>query len=254
MSKKSILLKESLEIYEKAVKDYKPKAVILMFSGGDDSLTVYHVLKELGIKIDFVVHGHTGTGIQQTFDFVKKEVDRNKDQLLIADAKDSYLKYVHRKGFFGLGLSAHEMAYHILKIEHFRRIVSQSIRHRRKNFPILFINGARRKESENRMKTMSSPYKIDPNIMTNIWVNVINEWEKHDCIDYLEGNSIQRNPVSKNLCRSGECMCGTMQTTGDRAEASFFYPEWGKWIDNLEKEVIKKFHWKGNSGMSSLWK
>ena len=239
-----MLIEHSKEVIKKAITDFKPKAIVLMFSGGDDSLTAYHVSKELGVKIDYVMHGHTGTGIKETFDFVKKETERNDDRFLLADAKYSYIDYILRKGFFGKGIDAHIYAYHILKIMHFRKAISHSLRKRKRNFPILLINGARRKESENRMKTMVNPYKIDPNSKNNIWVNVINEWEKHDCIDYLEGNTIKRNEVSKNLCRSGECMCGTMQSNGDRNEASFFYPEWGKWLNGLEKEVIKKFPWK----------
>lgn len=238
------IIGNSKEIVDKAISDFKPKAIVMMFSGGDDSLTAYHVAKELGIKLDYVIHGHTGTGIEETFDFVKKEAERNGDHLLIADAKQSYTEYVLRKGFFGKGIDAHTYAYHILKITHFRKIVSKYLRQRQKKFPILFINGARRKESENRKKTMVDPYRRDPAAQQNIWVNIINEWEKHDCISYLEGNGVARNPVSKNLCRSGECMCGTMQTQGDRIEANFFYPKWGKWLDNLEAEVLKRFPWR----------
>ncbi|MEO1023607.1 MAG: phosphoadenosine phosphosulfate reductase family protein [Bacteroidota bacterium] len=241
---------ESRKIIEKAVLDFKPKAIVLMLSGGDDSLTAYHIAKQLGINIDFIIHGNTQTGITETFDFVKTEVERYRDNLLIADAGSAYVDYVLRKGFFGVGLDAHTYAYHVLKVQHFRRIVSRHIRKKRRNFPVLFINGARRKESQNRMKTMVSPYRRDPGAKNNIWVNIINEWDKHDCIQYLEGNGIKRNPVSVNLCRSGECMCGTMQTKGERLEASFFYPNWGKWVDELEKEVLKKFPWKWGEQIS----
>ena len=91
---------------------------------------------------------------------------------------------------------------------------------------------------------MKDPYKVDPSQKNNIWVNIINEYTKKDCLDFIEGNGIERSPVAKNLCRSGECMCGTMQSQGDRFEASFYYPKWGAWLDNLEKEVMKKFPWK----------
>lgn len=47
-----MILENSKEIIEKAITDFKPKAVVLMFSGGDDSLTAYHVAKELGVKLD----------------------------------------------------------------------------------------------------------------------------------------------------------------------------------------------------------
>ena len=152
-----MLIEESKEIIEKSIADFKPNKIVMMFSGGDDSLTAYHVAKELGIKIDFVIHGNTRTGIKQTTDFVLKEVARNKDKLLVADAGASYENYVLRKGFFGKGLSAHTFTYHILKQEYFEKIVSKYIRQRQRNFKILFINGARRKESDNRMITMKVP-------------------------------------------------------------------------------------------------
>jgi 3'-phosphoadenosine 5'-phosphosulfate sulfotransferase (PAPS reductase)/FAD synthetase len=199
------------------------------------------VAKELGIKFDAVIFGNTRTGINDTTDFVIQEVGRNNDRLIIADAGDSYVKYVTRKGFFGAGISAHSFSYHILKQDHFERVVAANIRQRRRNFPILFINGARRKESENRKITMINPVKITKRRPLDIWVNLINEWDKPDCKDYLAGNGIKRNPVSVNLCRSGECMCGTMQSKGDRAEASFFYPEWGKQLNELEAH-IKSIH------------
>lgn len=245
-----MILESSKEIIEKAVTGFKPKAVVLMFSGGDDSLTAYHVAKELGVRFDYVIHGHTGTGIKETYDFVKQETGRNGDHLLVADAKDAYTDYVLRKGFFGKGIDAHTYAYHVLKIIHFRKVVSKHLRQRQRNYPVLFINGARRKESENRMKTMIDPYRRDPAAKQNIWVNIINEWGKRDCLDYLEGNGFERNPVSKNLCRSGECMCGTMQTEGDRNEAAFFYPKWGKWLDQLEAEVLKRFPWRWGESIS----
>src|SRR6185312_4855832 len=132
-------IKESKDIYDKAVADFKPKAIVLMFSGGDDSLTTYHVAKELGIKFDAVIHGNTQTGIPETTKFVIQEVYKNKDRLIEADAGDSYIDYIIRKGFFGIGSKAHGYSYNILKNNHFKRVVSQYFRQRRKDYPILFI-------------------------------------------------------------------------------------------------------------------
>jgi len=238
------MIEQSREIIEKALIDFKPKAIVMMLSGGDDSTTAYAVAKELGVKINLVIHGKTGTGIKETTDFAIQQAEAQNDKIVIADAGDAYVKYVLRKGFFGIGEQAHNYAYHVLKIQHFRKAVSFHLRKRRRNYPILFINGGRRQESKRRLVTMKNPYKQDPAQPNNLWVNIINEFTKHDCLDYLEGNAIERSPVAKNICRSGECMCGTMQSQGDRNEASFFYPQWGKWIDDLEKEVNKKFPWK----------
>lgn len=239
---------ESKEIYERSLLDFKPSVIVLMLSGGDDSLTTYHVAKELGIKFDFVIHGNTGTGIQETTNFARKEVERNGDKYLEADAGKSYEDYVLRKGFFGKGLGAHAFSYHILKQDHFEKTVSHNIRKRKRGVKIIFINGARRQESANRLVTMASPIKVKERRPNDMWVNLINEFTKEDCKSYLAGNGIKRNPVSINLCRSGECMCGTMQSKGDREEAGFFYPAWRKWLDNLEARVMLKhgFGWNDN--------
>lgn len=233
----------SKEIYERAISEFNPAATVLMLSGGDDSLTVYHVAKELGIKIDFVIHGNTRTGIQETTDFARKIAE--KDNYLEADAGDSYINYVLRKGFFGIGLGAHAFSYHILKQEHFEKTVSKHIRKRQRSFPIIFINGGRRSESENRKVRFADPLKVTPRKKNDMWVNLINNWSKKDCLDYLYGNGIKRNQVSINLCRSGECMCGTMQSKGDRQEAAFFYPGWANQLNDLEKsaKAIHGFGW-----------
>lgn len=242
-TRQSLLLNSSKEIYEKAVMDFQPRAVVMMLSGGDDSTTAYAVARELGIKFDAVIHGNTRTGIKDTTDFVITQVGQQKDKLIMADAGTAYEDYVLRKGFFGVGEDAHRYAYHVLKIQHFRKAVSRNIRHGRRHYPILFINGARRLESKRRETTMKSPYRRDPAQKYNIWVNLINEWEKADCHSYLAGNGVARNPVSVKLCRSGECLCGSMQDQGDRAEASYFFPAWGRWLDGLEAEVLKRFPW-----------
>jgi 3'-phosphoadenosine 5'-phosphosulfate sulfotransferase (PAPS reductase)/FAD synthetase len=239
-------LLESKDIFEKAIYDFKPDAIVMMFSGGDDSLTTYHVAKELGIKFDFIIHGNTRTGITETTEFAIKEVERMKDKLIIADAGNTYETYVMRKGFFGKGLGAHAFSYHRLKQEHFEKVVAHHLRQRRRNYRIIFINGARRQESKNRLITMASPFKITKRRPNDMWVNLINEFTKDDCKSYLEGNCIKRNPVSINLCRSGECMCGTMQSIGDRIEAGFFYPKWKKWLDELEIKAIDKHGWGWN--------
>ena len=234
------------EIIERAILEYKPKAIVIMLSGGDDSLAAYVMCKILGIKIDFVIHGYTRTGIKETTDFAIKTAADFEDNLLIADAGDSYVKYVMRKGFFGTGQRAHTYAYHVLKANHFQKTVSKYIRKSRRNFPILFINGARRNESENRKKTMKNPIKVQGN---DIWVNIINEFSKPQTIDLIEGNGLCRSAVSVNLCRSGECMCGTMQSEGEYLEAKFFYPDWGKEMDALRQTVKNKHGWDWGTNM-----
>ena len=238
------LLETSREIYNRAVTEYKPYAICLMFSGGDDSLTTLHVALQLGIKFDLIIHGITGTGITETHDFVKKTVETIPFKYVESNAGSVYTDYVLRKGFFGVGDGAHEFTYHLLKAGPFRKVISKHIRQGKRGRNILLINGARRLESENRKKTMINPIKPDPTQPTNIWVNLINEWPDHSCSEYLEANGIERNPVSKVLCRSGECLCGSQQQLGDGFEAAAHFPVWGKWWKDLRQAVRDKgFSW-----------
>jgi len=243
-------IKFSKELIKKAIAEYDPYAIVMMLSGGDDSLTAYHVAKELGVKIDMVIHGVTGTGLNLTREFVHYEVNRLGDKLAEANAGDAYEKYVLRKGFFGRGTTAHSYAYHILKAEHFRKAISRNIRKGKRGRKILFLNGARRKESNRRMVTMKEPIKENGN---DVWVNIINEMTKPETLDYLKGNGICRNPVSVKMCKSGECMCGTTQKPESRAEAKAIDPEWGDWIDGLEREVLKKFPWRWGEDVPKSW-
>lgn len=228
------------QIIRKAMLDYKPKAIVMMLSGGDDSLAAYIMTRLLDVNIDYVIHGWTRTGIEETTQFAIRQANSFGDKYLIADAGDTYVEYVMRKGFFGAGSQAHAFTYNLLKYNHFKRAVSHNIRKGRRNYPILFINGARRNESERRKKTMANPVKVQGN---DIWVNIINEFDKPQTIDLIEGYGCKRNPVSVNLCRSGECMCGTMQNEGDYTEAKYFYPEWGRQMDALRKAVLEKHGW-----------
>jgi len=238
------LLDKSLKIYRDAEKKFKPDAVVSMVSGGNDSAVAYHVAKEIGIPMDYIIHLNTGTGIQETTDFVRSYYGNQPVEYLEANAGDAYEKYVRRKGFFGRGFIAHTYAYHILKAGPLQKVISKHIRKGKRGVKVLLLNGARADESANRKINLPDVFNIDPSQNGNIWVNIIHHWSKEDCKEYLRTRDVKINPVTKNLCRSGECMCGTMQSDEDRYEASLLYPKWGEWLDNLQDEVVKKFPWK----------
>ena len=75
----------------------------------------------------------------------------------------------------------------------------------------------------------------------NVWFNLIHDWTPELRDEYLRTRNVPINPVAKALCRSGECMCGTMQTDAERLEAAAFDPEWGKWMADLDAEA-KRLH------------
>lgn len=239
------ILHSSQEIFADAVVKHPPHAVVLALSGGTDSLTALAVALKLNIKIDYILHCNTRTGIKQTTEYVRNLANDLSIPYIEADSGDAYEEYVRRKGFFGRGNTAHNYAYHVLKATAFRKAVSKVIRKRKRGRNVLLLNGARLEESDNRRENMGdSPLRVDPGAKSNIWVNILQEWTKRDCMKILMESFLKRNPVADILHRSGECMCGTTQSDEAREEAAFWFPEWGAWINNLEADVTKEFPWK----------
>lgn len=238
-------LDQSKKIMQDAIKRFDPYAIVMAISGGDDSLSAYYALRESGYKPNYILHVNTRTGVQQTSKFVYEFAQKEGIAILYQDAGSTYEDYVRRKGFPGRGVGAHQMMYHLLKKTYISRAIA-SIRRCKRNKKILIVNGVRMSESNNRRKNFGDDvYRIDG---SNIWVNIIHYWQKDDCMAMM--NDKTRNPVSIQLCRSGECMCGTMQSQAARMETSVIYPEWGQWLDNLETEIIKTFPWKWGQHIS----
>jgi 3'-phosphoadenosine 5'-phosphosulfate sulfotransferase (PAPS reductase)/FAD synthetase len=237
-------IRESAEIVHRAMLEFKPYSTVLMLSGGDDSRLTMEVLREIGITPDFIIHGVTGTGIQEAQEFVRQVATNSGITYREADAGDAYLNYVMRKGFFGAGNDAHALSYHVLKATAFRKTVSSEIRHGKPNRPVLFFNGVRVDETDNRSDKLGDKiFNRDPAAPNNIWVNVVHWWTTKERDEYLVGNGIIRNPVSIAIGRSGECMCGTTQSMATGLEAAEHFPRWGKWWLDIRKQVIKRFPW-----------
>lgn len=230
---------ESADLVRRAVAEFNPTHIVSMVSGGKDSAASHQVARELGLKIDLVVHGNTRCGIPQTSEFVRDHYGHNESDYVEADAGTAYEDYVLRKGFFGLGVGAHGFAYRVLKAQPFRKAISKAIRQGRRGVRILLLNGARQDESENRKKNLQQ-WRQDPGAPGNIWTSLIHGWSQDERDAYLKSRGTPINPVAEQLCRSGECMCGTMQTKAERAEAAALYPEWGNWLDRLEAEAKER--------------
>lgn len=244
MSALAAKLDHSVRILRGAIEIHQPDYIVSMVSGGKDSAASHAVATELGAAVDLVIHGNTRCGIPQTSQFVEAHYGRGSWDFAVADAGTAYEDYVLRKGFFGAGIDAHGYAYRVLKATPFRKVVSAKLRQRKRGVKVLLLNGARKDESQNRRKNLKL-MRPDPAAPGNVWVNVIHSWSQEDRDAYLGDRNIPINPVAKALCRSGECMCGTMQSKAERIEASIFDPNWGRWLDALETEVRAKhgFGW-----------
>lgn len=232
-------LDRSAAFIKQVVENYQPTHIVAMVSGGRDSALAYAVAESLGLPVDLILRGRTRTGIPETTEFVSDYYGSRGPDFAIADAGDAYERYVMRKGFFGKGRQAHNFSYRILKADPFRAAISRLIRQRRRDIRVMLINGVRASESDNRRQN-AKPIRIDKG---NLWVNICHEWTSGERDDYLSDRAVRINPVAKALCRSGECMCGTMQTDAERIEASILYPEWGNWLSALEETVKLKHGW-----------
>jgi 3'-phosphoadenosine 5'-phosphosulfate sulfotransferase (PAPS reductase)/FAD synthetase len=226
---------------EKFVAEVNPTHTVLMVSGGRDSAATAEVALDMGLKIDLILHGRTGTGIPQTTEFVKDYYGSLGPDFDIADAGTAYEAYVMRKGFFGIGVAAHSFAYHILKADPFRAAISRNIRKRKRGVRVMLLNGARKLESDNREQNLPETRKDGKR--QNWWVNLIHDWSSADRDSYLALREVPINPVAIQLCRSGECMCGTMQSKQSRDEAAAVYPEWGCWLKDLRRRAREKHGW-----------
>lgn len=232
----------SLDRFERTVREFKPTHIISLVSGGRDSAAQFELAREAGFKIDMIMHIRTGTGIQETTDFVTDYYGKAGPDFAIADAGTAYEEYVERKGFFGVGRHAHNYAYRILKAQPLRKAISKEIRQGRRGVRILLLNGARKLESDNRAANLQETRR-DPASANNIWTNLIHDWSTSDRDRYLRLRDVPINPVAVQLCRSGECMCGTMQSQQSRWEAAAIYPEWAAQLDDLEKRAKAKHGW-----------
>lgn len=237
-------LEESAEIVQKAIVDHNPYAICVMVSGGDDSITSLYVAKMLGIKIDFIIHGVTGTQLRGCREYVHQVAGDTGIKLLEADAGTAFEDYVKRKGFFGIGRDAHKFSYHILKDNPFGKTISKHIRKGIKGRKILLLNGVRVDESENRLDNFGdNPHRVQASMTSNIWVNIIHWFGDKDKMDFLQAENIKRSPVAMALGRSGECNCGTAQNAQSRLEACNYDPVWKEKIEALRKYAVEKFGW-----------
>lgn len=233
---------KSVERIERVTKEFQPTHVVGMVSGGRDSAATVEFAREAGIKLDMIMHCRTGTGIQETTDHVIDYYGNLGPEFVMADAGTAYEEYVMRKGFFGIGRAAHNFSYRVLKATPMRKAISREIRQGKREVRVLLLNGARMLESDNRMKNLPETRR-DPASPGNMWMNLIHDWSDGDRARYLKLRDTPINPVAVQLCRSGECMCGTMQNQQIRGEAAAIYPEWGAWLDELERRAKRKHGW-----------
>jgi 3'-phosphoadenosine 5'-phosphosulfate sulfotransferase (PAPS reductase)/FAD synthetase len=257
-------IRTALALLNSAVKQYKPKMVVGLMSGGDDSIPACYVAS-LHPQFSGILHVNTGIGIEATREHVRKVCAERGWKLWEYKASEdckadgtpapkNYDEIVLKYGF--PGPSDHSSMYRRLKlrqIERFERDMVIGGRGAGKTC-ILYVSGMRRQESNRRGRNFISGGDIFQD-KRRVWCSVIHDWNREDCGHAREHAGIPRNPVSERLGKSGECLCGAFAKPGDLGEIAFWYPETAERIRSLEaKARANGFPWGWEESAPAWWK
>lgn len=254
------------EILAQALADHPIVGTYWLFSGGNDSVIVGHVLRG---HYDAVLHVNTGTGIPQTSHHVRDVATAWGDTLHELHPKNRYDDLVLGRVIAGSGPNAgvrpiwkgfpgpagHRVMYRQLKDEplmRFRRdtLGDQARLPRKDRKKIIYLSGMRWGETERRFRNAEA---IDPD-GSIVWVAPLVHWTdahmreyraRHRCQQDHEHaehrlcapNALPLNEVTEHLHMSGECLCGAYAKPDELDEIEFFYPEAAARLKALEAEA-----------------
>jgi 3'-phosphoadenosine 5'-phosphosulfate sulfotransferase (PAPS reductase)/FAD synthetase len=253
---------------DEAVELHEPSHKFALFSGGNDSLVMTHLLMERD-DFDAVVHINTGIGIPETRSFVVGTAlhygwnlvvyyaDRHEradgspdpqvyeDLVLPPEVERGEMDPHERGGFPGPAM--HQKMFDRLKGRQIGRLVRD---HKQSHDDrILLASGVRSRESARRMP-LASRGPINRN-GAKLWVNPVLDWHKGHLVAYRQRHQLAENPVSKAICMSGECLCGAFAKPGELAEIKLISPETAERIEELEQRCYAAGYRHGWEGCPS---
>jgi len=206
-------------------------ASCVLFSGGNDSTTLAHLLRDIATH---AIHANTTIGIEATRQFVRDTCAAWDLPLIEKVAPQSYRDLVLEpgpgQGFPGPAL--HFKMYGRLKercldaARHDLGIAGSTKR------CAVYIAGRRRQESKRREDVPL--FEADGSV---IWVSPFAMWTALDLATYRSIHDVPRNPVADLLHMSGECLCGAFAHPGELDEIGEWFPEMRAEIEALEAEV-----------------
>jgi 3'-phosphoadenosine 5'-phosphosulfate sulfotransferase (PAPS reductase)/FAD synthetase len=218
--------------WEQNKDDRKLLASFVLFSGGNDSTVLAHMMRE---RSDYAVHCNTTIGIEATRRFVR-ETCQDWDLRLIEKLPPvSYRELVLERGFPGPAM--HYKMYQRLKerqLEQVRRDFVQKPRKER----IMFIAGRRKSESKRRQNI-----PLHERRGSVVWASPLAMWTTLDMTTYrLMQGDVPVNRVSELIHMSGECLCGSFAKENELEEIEMWFPEVAAEIRELEREVQAAGH------------
>lgn len=235
-----------VEIINQAIGKYRPYKVFALFSSGNDSVCAAHIASQ-SKQFDGVVFLDTGIKIRQALDHARAVALRFGWNFQVVKTPESYEDIVRQHGF--PGPAAHKFMYIMLKERAIDRLLRETKTHR--NQRIMLITGVRSYESRRRMVSVTSPIVKQK---AKVWVAPMWEWTDEIKAEYTKIHDLPQNPIKPILHVSGDCLCGAYNDKGDLAILKAFYPEEAEQIEQLQKEVTKKFPWNWDEAPPDWWK
>lgn len=219
-------IKDFRRIIDLGVDKFKPEILLVGFTGGGDSLTVLHLMLDLGIPFR-PFFCNTGIGIKEQWQFIRDYCKKlNLDLIEQTPVYKTYKQMIISHGF--PGASAHLMMFSNLKEKSIKYINDQY------QGKAMFITGVRVSESERRKVNISS--EIQYNKKQGIrWCNPIMNWDDDDKEEYLESRGVSPSPVAKLIGFSGECLCGAYAEKGELDRIKEHFPDTAKEITDLQE-------------------
>lgn len=237
-------LQQAFDILDRARATYKPIAVVGMYSSGDDSGATMIALEAWARarNVPFqVAHINTGIGIEASRVHARA-VAAARGWTFSEWRTDPahYIRMVtgrerHRSipgGFPGGAL--HSLYYRELKDRRVADLMRHIKRGAARRDRVMLISGIRKQESRRRMGYANEINKQ----RAQVWTNPLLHASRDDCLDLMELGNLPRNPASRTIHMSGECLCGSMNSPGELAEIRFWFPETAAYIDEITVQVI----------------
>lgn len=231
------LIAESHELLASAIDTHVTSqgkalaAVVGLFSGGNDSTTLTHLFRH---DLTHAAHANTTVGIEATRDYVRNTCEEWGLPLIERMAPrmdDRYRALVLDQGFPGPG--HHYKMFQRLKERAIRQIAKELVGNPYRARVVL-VAGRRRTESKRRANVPELE-----RIGSQVWVSPLVNWTALDMNTYrLMAGDVPRNQVSDLIHMSGECLCGSFASPGEREELELWFYDSLAEIRELE-ELLK---------------
>jgi 3'-phosphoadenosine 5'-phosphosulfate sulfotransferase (PAPS reductase)/FAD synthetase len=248
----------SHQILDEVCEQWSPQFVVLLFSGGNDSTLLSHLLRE---RVHQVALADTRIRVPGTARYVQACAAAWGMELFQPHGQDTYRDLVCGrvlprtgegrpvwKGF--PGPAGHYLMYQRLKERAFEGLRSQLVGKRGRAGQIVFLDGMRWGESERRWRNADEVDRKG----AMVWCSPIVHWtdghmseyrERHRCRQahnhaehrLCEPGTLPVNEVTVHLHMSGDCLCGAFAQKGEIYGLELFYPDTAAELHDIEAEA-----------------